>query len=158
MREKNPLAMQRWLAKFVVLVMLVPTFGPLALARLAPVEGVHCMRRPLGAARALPGAEAAMHCHEVMPSRAERSSGQGSEPSAQAAPSPASSEASFRSPDCCRNHDCCRSVAKSERAHLTGLCSSHVSLRIEPAASTVAATRISSALVGAHSARAPPRS
>jgi hypothetical protein len=152
--------MQRWIAKFVVLVMLVPTFGPLALASLAPMEGMHCMRRPLGAP---PGAETAMHCHEGMPSQAERGSerrsDQGLEKSSeQAAASSASSEASFRAPDCCRNHDCCRSVATSERAHLTGLRSSYVSLRVEVILSALAAARISSALIGSDSARAPPRS
>jgi hypothetical protein len=150
--------MHRWIAKFVVLVMLVPMFGPLALARLAPIEGMHCMRRPLGATVATPGDEPAMHCHEGVPQGAERNSGQSFEESSQAAATPDSSQASFRSPDCCRNHDCCRSAATSGRAHLIGIRSLHVSLRIEVALSALAATRVSSSLIGADSARAPPRS
>lgn len=158
-----PLTMQRWIAKFIVLVMLVPTLGPLALARLSPMEGMHCMRRPVGAAASTTGAEPAMHCHEGMPQRAEENSGQRSEESSgrsleQAAASSPPSEASFRSPDCCSGHECCRSLTTSGRAHLTGIRSSYVSLRIEPAPSALAATRVPSALIGADSARAPPRS
>lgn len=155
--------MHRWIAKFVVVIMLAPTFGPLALARVAPMEGMHCMRRPLGPAAAIPGAEPAMRCHGDTPPRAERSSVKGSEESSeeipgQAASSSASSEASFRSPDCCRNHECCRSITTTGRAHLTGIRCLNVSLRIEPAPSAWSATRISPALIGSDSARAPPRS
>jgi len=162
---ENTKPMRRWIAKFVTLVMLVPTVGPLALARVVPMEGMHCMRRQLSGAAAPSGAEAALHCHEGMPQRAEQDPGQsskrskqGSEESSHAAALSASSEASFRAPDCCGSHDCCRSVAASGRAHLTTIRSSYVSLGIDAAASALAAAHISSALLGADSARAPPRS
>jgi hypothetical protein len=143
--------MHRWTARFVVLVMLVPVIGPLALARMAPMEGMHCVRQPLAAAAATPAAEPAMHCHEGAPRSAEQSE-------QQSAVSSASTEASFRSLDCCRNHDCCRSVTTSEWAQAVGRHYSYVRLLIEPAVPALAAARVSSPLIGADSARAPPRS
>jgi hypothetical protein len=153
--------MYRWTARFVVSVMLVPSvvpvIGPLALARVAPAEGMHCMRRPLAetaAAVAVPAAEPAMHCHHQAAQSTEQSV---EHKSVEHIGGPASSEASFRSVDCCCNHDCCRSVTTSEWAQPAGRHSSYVSLLTESAVAALAAARVLSPLIGADSARAPPR-
>jgi hypothetical protein len=142
--------MYRWTARFVVLAMLVPIVGPLALARVAPAEGMHCMRRPLADAAATTSAEPVMHCHQVSPQGAEKRS-------EQTAASAASSEALVHSVDSCCNHDCCRSAKTSEWTQPAGRHSSYLGLLIEPVLPALAA-RIASQIVGADSARAPPRS
>jgi len=137
--------MHRWTARFLLLLMLVPAFGPLALAGVAPPEGMHCMRRPVTASPA--SAERAMHCHHGGPQSATQN-----------VASPASSEASFRSLDCCCQHcDCCRSSKTSEWARPACNHFSFASLLIEPALLASAAPRLSAPLIGADSARAPPR-
>lgn len=149
---KNVTATYRWTARFLLLVMLVPAFGPFAMARLAPPEGMHCMRRPLSDA---PAAEPAMHCHHAAQetetaqhSAAQNAAWQTSQP-----------EATFRSLDCCcLNHDCCRGLKTSEWARPASNHFSFITFLIEPALPAQIATRISAMLTGLDSARAPPRS
>lgn len=127
-----------------MLIMLVPAFGPLALARVAPMESMHCMRRPLATARA---GEPAMRCHEGLAKNGVAGDGRAGilEP-----------EASFRSLDCCSNHDCCRSVKTSEWARPTSNLLSFLSLLVEPALSIQVASHILAGISGTDSARAPP--
>ena len=54
--------MYRWTARFVLLVMLAPITGPLALASTAPPPMQCCVRRPLTTAP-VPAAESTMPCH-----------------------------------------------------------------------------------------------
>jgi hypothetical protein len=141
-------AMHRWTARFALLVMLVPVVGPLALASVDPIDGMHCMRQPMVDAAASPAAVRAMqamHCH-------------GMQSAAQDETLPAPSQASVRSRDCCCNHDCCRSVATSRWAQFASPRSSYVSLLIEPALTALVFLHASSPLIGSASARAPPRS
>jgi len=131
--------MHRWTAKFLLLVMLVPVCGPLALARVAQPETMHCMRHPLQ--QTAHAVEPAMHCHHGM------------------APSPATEtpEKSFRSLDCCcQNHDCCRGLKTSEWARPASNLLSCVSLLIEPAPVPQLAARFSADFTGQESTRAPP--
>ncbi|MGA2004570.1 MAG: hypothetical protein ABSG70_14385 [Terriglobales bacterium] len=139
--------MQRWTARLLLLVMLVPAVGPVALARVAPAEGMHCMRRPLPEA---PEAQPVMHCHHAAAQSAARqdTAPQGS----------GSADASVRSLDCCCNHDCCgRTVKTSEWAQPAANHLSFVSLLIEPSRPAHIDTRASATLAGPDSARAPPR-
>src|SRR6266496_3778829 len=87
--------MHRWTAQFLLLAMLLPVCGPLALARADQADAMHCMRK------AVQSAQSTMHCHHLM------------------AQSPAKEgrEKSFRAlGGCCQNHDCCRSLKTSEWA------------------------------------------
>lgn len=132
--------MHRWTAKVLLLVILVPAFGPLALARTPAPAAMHCMRQPLR--QAAPAAQLAMHCHHGM--------GQ--------APPPDSHEASVRALDCCcSNHDCCRSLKTSERACPAANRLSFASLLIEPSLAAPIIHHVSANLIAPDSARAPPR-
>jgi hypothetical protein len=131
--------MHRWTAGFLLLVMLVPGFTPLALARSAAPEAMHCMRQPLHGT--MPAAEPAMPCHHGMVKT----------------PKPPSSEASLRALNCCQNHDCCRTLKTSERARPAASQFSFVRLLIEPALSALF-TNQRSVDLPQDSARAPPRS
>jgi len=134
-RESTGKTMHRWTAKFLLLAMLLPAFGPLALARTGPSDAMHCMRKPVQAA------QPTMHCHHGM---AETSA-------------PSSPEASFRPSDCCCvNHDCCRGLKTSEWARPASNLLSCVSLLIEPAPASQLALRLSADLAGQDSTRAPP--
>ncbi len=148
-------------AGFLLLVMLVPAFGPLAMASMAPSAGMHCMRRAMteaasGKSRqaASPQSAPAMRCHH-------RDAHSGAPQNSETQHSAASPEASFRSLDCCCGHCnydcCCRTVrtfgwAKPATSHL-----SLVTILIEPAISSFLISRISAVLIGPDSARAPPR-
>lgn len=125
--------MHRWTARFLLLIMLVPAFGPLALARAAQPEAMHCIRKP-----AQPG----MQCHHAMAK----------------SPLPESSENTFRALDgCCPNHDCCRGASTSEWARPAAHQTSDLSLLIEPAPAPQGAATPPTGLSGSDSARAPPR-
>jgi len=52
----------RWTARFLLLVMLAPAFGPLALARAAQPEAMQCMRQSVSERSEQP----AMQCHHAM--------------------------------------------------------------------------------------------
>src|ERR1700730_13289720 len=116
----------RWIARFLLLVMLAPAFGPLAMARAAQPGAMHCMRQPVSAHPAQP----AMQCHHAM--------AQSKPPQPEASPVEAfpveSSEASFQAiANCCLNHDCCCHVATLEWAHPAASLLSFSSRLIEPA-------------------------
>ena len=148
---KNVTATSRWTASFLLLVMLVPAFGPFAMARLAPPDGMHCMRRPLSDA---PAAQPAMPCHHA----AQEAKAAPNDAAGNAAPQISRREASFRSVDCCcSNHDCCRGLKTSEWARPASNLLSVVRFPIEPAIPAQIALRVSAMLSGLDSARAPPR-
>jgi hypothetical protein len=135
-------------ASFLLLVTLVPAVGPFAMARLAPPEAMHCMRRPLPDA---PAAEPAMHCHHA-------ASQSGAAQNSESQNSAASPEASFRSLDCCCNNDCCRrSLKTSDWAKPAARQLSVVRLLIQSARPEPITERVSSVSAGPDSARAPPQ-
>jgi hypothetical protein len=150
---KSGVATSRATASLLLLVMFVPAIGPLAMAGLAPTEGMHCMRRRLlDAAAAAP----AMHCHQGA-SHAESASAQNSaSPESAAVP-----EASFRSLDCCCNHCnygcCCRIPKISGWANPVTSHLSFVSPLVELTLPSPFTDRVSAVLIGPDSARAPPR-
>jgi len=124
----------------LLLVMLAPAFGPLAMARAAQPGAMHCMRQPVSGHPAQP----AMQCHHAM---------------APSKPQPQSSEASFQAvANCCLNHDCCCRAATLEWAHPASSLLSFLSLLIEPARASQSTIPLSSDISGHDSARAPPRS
>jgi len=133
-----------WIARFLVLVMLVPAFGPLALAHAAPIESMHCARRPLAESRA---GGPAMHCHEGLAQNGVAGN------DGPVMPEPG---ASFRSLDCCSNHDCCRAVKTSDWARPASNFLSLLSFLAEPALHTQLTARIPTAFTGPDSTRAPP--
>jgi hypothetical protein len=146
----------RWIARFLLLVMLAPAFEPLAMARAAQPGALHCMRQPVSGRPAQP----AMQCHHAMaqskpsqppPSPVESSPGESSPVE--------SSEASFQAvANCCLNHDCCCRVATLEWAHPAFGLLPFLSLLIEPARTSQSTILRSSDISGHDSARAPPRS
>ncbi|MBZ5655522.1 MAG: hypothetical protein LAO56_09620 [Acidobacteriia bacterium] len=128
--------MHRWTAKFLLLAMLLPAFGPLALARADQPEAMHCMRTPVQTV------QPAMHCHHGM-----------AQAPAQEAP-----ERSFRAlGGCCQNHDCCRGLKTSGWARPASNLLPYVSLLVEGAPTAQLAAQISANLPGQDSTRAPPR-
>ncbi len=146
----------RWIARLLLLVMLAPAFGPLAMAHAAQPGAMHCMRQPLSGHPAQP----AMQCHHAMaqskPPQPESSVGESSP--AESSPGE-SSEASFQAvANCCLNHDCCCRAATVEWAHPAVSLLSFLSLLIEPARPSQSVTLRSSDNSGHDSARAPPRS
>jgi hypothetical protein len=136
----------RWIARFLLLVMLAPAFGPLAMARAAQPGALHCMRQPVSGHPAQP----AMQCHHAMAQ---------SKPSQPPSSPVESSEASFQAvANCCLNHDCCCRVATLEWAHPAFGLLPFLSLLIEPARTSQSTMLRSSDISGHDSARAPPRS
>jgi hypothetical protein len=116
----------------LLLVMLAPAFGPLAMARAAQPRAMHCLRQPVTGHPA----QTAMQCHHAQPQ---------------------SSEASFQAvANCCLNHDCCCRVATLEWAHPAFRLLSFLSLLIEPARASQSTILLSSDVSGHDSARAPP--
>ena len=131
--------MHRWTARFLLLAMVLPALGPLALARTDQPEVMHCMRKPLQPAPQTN--EPAMHCHHAMAP----------------APAPDAPEKSFGALDgCCQNHDCCRGLKTSEWARPASNLLSDVRLLVESAAIPQAAAHISADPAGQDSTRAPP--
>ena len=146
----------RWIARFLLLVMLAPAFGPLAMARAAQPGAMHCMRQPVSGQPAQP----AIECHHAMavskpsppPSSPVESSPGESSPVE-------SSEASFQAvANCCLNHDCCCRAATLEWAHPAFGLLSVLNILIEPAPASPSTILLSSDISGHDSARAPPRS
>src|SRR5258706_11157936 len=78
--------MHRWVARLLVLVMIVPALGPLALAHAAQPQAPHCSRQP---------AKPVMQCHRGM----------------SLAPEPSPETSLGAADQCCSNHDCCRGMA-----------------------------------------------
>src|SRR5271157_5145763 len=88
----------RCAAGFLLLVMLVPAFGPVVMPCAAQPQGTHCVRKAISS-------HAAMSCHHAMgqthPTRAESSQGQ---------PEGELLQASFEAANlgkCCQSHCCC---------------------------------------------------
>ncbi|MGD1213981.1 MAG: hypothetical protein ABR861_03235 [Terriglobales bacterium] len=132
----------RWTAGFLLMVMLAPTFEPLAMACAAQPEAMHCMRQSVRVDATQP----AMPCHHAMAQ---------SKP-----PQPESSETSFQAinnDSCCPNHCCCGATT-SEWAQPASSLLSCLSLLIEPACQLQSAVIQSRDISGHDSARAPPRS
>ena len=133
-----------WIAKFLVLVMLVPVFGPLALAHAAPIESMQCARRPLAESRAR---RPAMHCHEGLAQNGVAGN---------AGPVMPEPGASFRSLECCSNHDCCRAVKTSDWARPASNFLSLLGFQAEPAFHRQLTAHNPMAFTGPDSTRAPP--
>lgn len=126
--------MHRWIARLLLLVMLGPSFGQLAMARAAQPDAMHCMRKPV---------QPAMQCHHGMAM----------------APLRQSSEASFQAiGQCCQNHDCCRRVAVRQWAQPQSRPLSLCVLLIEHVSPSRGVVLASTGVAGYDSARAPPRS
>ena len=128
----------RWTARCLLLVMLVPAFGPLAMAQ---AGAMHCLRPMASTETASPE----MPCHHAM-----------------AHPHPTVSKASDVSlqagdSNCCANHCCCGAFT-SEWAEPASSLLSFLALLIEPAHPAQAVVLRSSNIFGLDSARAPPRS
>ena len=87
-------------ARLLVLVMVVPAFGPLAMARISQQSGAHCLRQP-GSRQP---AQSTMQCHRGMTMAADGADPQSSETSVSAIDS------------CCPNHACCRGMATPQWA------------------------------------------
>jgi hypothetical protein len=133
----------RWTARFLLLVMLAPAFGQLAMACASRPEAMHCMRQSVPAHAAQP----AMRCHHAMAAAPQPESSQDE-----------SSEASFQAVDnCCENHCCCGATT-SEWAQPASSLLSFLSPPIEPARPVRSAGLHSSDSARQDSARAPPRS
>ena len=135
--------MYRWTARFLLLVMLVPAFGTVALAHSSGTMGEHCKRQ-----RAKP----AMPCHGMMMASEA--------PEVSEAPEASEAlEASIGAVEsCCPNHDCCRGMKTSEWARPAA--ASLITLRFVVERATAAATEIRNITDFAEqdSARAPPLS
>lgn len=132
-----------WIAKFLVLVMLMPALGPVALAQAAPMGNLHCVRKPVAETRA---GGPAVHCHEGLTQTVAGNDGQATrEPGA-----------SFRSLACCSNHDCCRAVKASEWARPASNLLLLFNFLTEPSFHVQVKARIPVASTGPASTRAPP--
>jgi hypothetical protein len=127
----------------LLLVMLAPAFGPLAVACAVRPEAMHCMRQSASAP--------AMPCHHAMeqskPPQPESSQGESSEASFQAS----------NDDNCCKNRCCCGAIT-SEWAQPASSLLSFLSLLIEPARAPQSTIILSSEISGQDSARAPPLS
>jgi hypothetical protein len=170
----------RWVARILVLVMLAPGFGPIALACSAQPEAMHCMRQSHSAAKV---AQPVMQCHHAMggsmmggsvsggsmmggsmmggsmsmPAASMPAASQNE--SATGDSSPSSSEASFRAVDnCCQDHNCCCCMGTSEWAQPASGLPSSFRLLIEPVYLLRRVEYHSSEIESHDSARAPPRS
>src|ERR1700704_4611026 len=136
----------RWIARFLLLVMLAPAFGPLAMARAAQPGVMHCMRQPVSGHPAQP----AMQCHHAMAqSKPPQPQSSQVESSPVESSQVESSEASFQAvANCCLNHDCCCRAATLEWAHPASSLLSFLSLLIEPARASRGAILLSSDISG----------
>jgi hypothetical protein len=140
----------RWTAGLLLLVVLAPVLGPLAMPCSALPQAQHCARQAMSA----PAAQTAMPCHHAM----AQSNRPKSEPSPVEASPFKSSESSFQATDndCCQKHCCCGATT-SEWAQPASSLISFVSILIEPARVSPSAVLLSSDIFGQDSARAPPR-
>jgi hypothetical protein len=125
--------MQRWIARLLALVMVVPALGPLAIAMPTQPMAPHCMRQ---------AAKPIMHCHGMAMT-----------------PEPASSETLFRAADsCCENHDCCRGTAAPTWGQPQSNRLSQQNLPTARAPRALSALFAPSTIADNELARAPPRS
>jgi hypothetical protein len=138
-----------WIARTLLAVMLVPAFGPLALAAQSH-EGMRCARKPLDSSVAT---RPPAHCHEMAGMGAA-----GSSDVLASADSESASLVSFRALDsCCPNHDCCRGAVTSEWASPVALHVPSLSLLVESPPALRSDVGPSFLFAGPDSARAPPR-
>src|SRR5271157_5390544 len=129
----------RCTAGFLMLVMLVPAFGPLAMPCAALPVATHCMRQPASGPAPQPGVPCS-HAMAQSPSQSEPI------------------EALVQSVNnCCQDHCCCGATT-SEWAQPASNLLSFFHLLIEPARPTQNAVLRSTDISGYDSARAPPRS
>jgi len=145
----------RWTARFLLLVMLAPAFGPMALAHVAKSNPTHCVRQRVSPLPAPP-------CHRGMSesdapqpesSSLESSSFESQVESANAE----SAETSIRAIDnCCQNHDCCCRTATTQRARPASTQLYILSPLIEPARPSQIVTLPLKDVLAPDSARAPP--
>src|SRR5215831_20186273 len=131
--------MYRWTARFLLLVMLVPAFGTVALAHSFGRMGEHCKRQM---------AKPVMPCHGMMAMDSEAS--MGSEASS-------ASETSIAAVDsCCPNHDCCRGMKTSEWARPASARLTILRFAVERTTASSADTSPIADFTNQDSARAPP--
>lgn len=124
--------MQRWIARLLVLVMIVPAFGPLALAHTTQSEAPHCLRQ---------STKPMMECHRGM------------------SMTPEPSETEFHATDqCCENHGCCRGMAAPRWAQPQSRVYLRQGLPTTETMSALDAQPVPNASSNNDSARAPPRS
>ena len=123
--------MHRWTARLLVLVMLVPAVGPLAMAHVPRAMGPHCERHAV---------QTAVHCHGMT----------------MAAPSPYEASLTAFGP-CCTDHACCRGLATLRWAKVMPQLSGHLGLSVQGAVSGSRTHFVASLRSGRDSARAPPR-
>jgi hypothetical protein len=136
----------RWTARILLLVMLAPAYGPVAMAQCAQPQAMHCMRQPVSTHVAQP----AMPCHHAIAQ---------SKP-LQPAPPVESSEAAFQATNndnCCQNHCCCGATTSAWAQPVSKLLS-FLGLLTETALPSPSAVLHSTEISGHDSARAPPRS
>jgi hypothetical protein len=133
----------RWAARFLLLVVLVPSFGPLTMACAAQTQ--ERLPQPI----ATPSEQSAMPCHHAM-AQAKRQ-----QPATLVRPSEVSFQSSD-SGDCCHDHCCCGATT-SEWAQPASNLLSCLHLLVEPAPPLQAAALQSRGIFGIDSARAPPR-
>jgi hypothetical protein len=129
-------------ARVLLLVMLVPAFGPMAMPCAVLPQAVAPGRVLSG-----PPAQPGMQCHHA---RAQSNPPQPEK-------SPASIQAADNNDDCCHNHCCCGAAA-SEWARPAPNLPTRISLAIESARPLQNAALRSNAVARQDSARAPPHS
>jgi hypothetical protein len=131
--------MHRWTARFLVLAMVVPAFGPLALAGTGASTAMSCHRQPIG--ETAQAASPATHCHHGMAST----------------PRPeTTSDALYAVHSCCENHDCCCRLKTSEWARPAAKVLVFTGLWIKQASPRQLVLSLSGDLFEIDSARAPP--
>lgn len=132
-----------WTARFLVLVMIAPALGPMALARSTEPRAPHCLRQRVAAPPAMP-------CHHEM---AESKS---TEPESSSLQSP---ETSFQADhSCCQNHDCCCRIANSGSVLLASVLAGSFHPLIGRSGPVRNKLSRSKDVFRQDSARAPPRS
>ena len=145
--DRQMWGVSRWAARFLLVVMLVPAFGPMAMACAVLPQARHCVRQSVSA----PAAQPAMHCHHAM------AQSKATQPESSLVES---SDASFHAAnddDCCGRHCCC-GASTSEWAQPASNLLAFLNLIVEPAQAAPSTTPQSTDLSGLDSARAPPRS
>ena len=153
--------MYRWTARFLLLVMLAPAFGPLALARVEAQAGMHCPRHPLAEAPPQTNdtpTKSSMPCHHAAAQESAPTASDSNTSGSNTSVARASSEV-FRSADCCcsQNCDCCRGTKTSEWAHPSPSYLSLVGLLVAKSLPAALAAKPIAVVFGPDSARAPPR-
>ena len=124
--------MQRWIARLLLLVMLLPACAPLVLAHAPQAMAPHCMRQP---------GKMAMHCHGM------------------AMPQAPSGETTLGAQQpCCENHDCCRrTLAAPQWAEPQSALASLTSPASQRALPVLPSAAAQLDLFRRDAARAPPR-